>query len=90
VDCDLYQYENKVEIIKGIYSLNCLGENNLGDVQKSLIFVLFGCLPRSLGPQVFPSYINNYVWHIVQFVQVAHRSWVLLDMLEQYCKHGQF
>jgi len=56
----------------------------------SLIFVLFGCLSRSLGPQVVTSNINNYVRHVVQFLQVAHRSWVLLDMLEWYCKHGQF
>jgi len=28
VECDFVQYENKVEIIDGIYSLNLLGENN--------------------------------------------------------------
>jgi len=35
VDCDLYQYENEVEITKGIHSLNLMDENNPMDIQKS-------------------------------------------------------
>jgi len=34
VECDLYQYENKAEIIEGIHSLSFLGENNPEGVQK--------------------------------------------------------
>jgi hypothetical protein len=30
----MWQYKNKVEIIKGIHSLNLLHENNLEGVQK--------------------------------------------------------
>jgi len=34
VECDLQQYEKKVEITKGIHLLNLLDENNFKDVQK--------------------------------------------------------
>jgi hypothetical protein len=34
VECDLVQYENKVEIIMRIHLLNLLGENNLRGVRK--------------------------------------------------------
>jgi hypothetical protein len=34
VECDLVQYENKIGIIKGICSLNLLGENTLEGVKK--------------------------------------------------------
>jgi hypothetical protein len=34
VECDLSQYENKVEIIEGIHLLNLLSENNLEGVKK--------------------------------------------------------
>jgi hypothetical protein len=30
------------------------------------------------------------VRHVMQVVQVAHRNWVLLDMVKWYSKHGQF
>ncbi len=34
VECDLMQYENKVETTKGIYSFNFQGENSFKGVQK--------------------------------------------------------
>jgi hypothetical protein len=34
VECDPMQYENKVETIEGIHSLNLQSENNLEVVQK--------------------------------------------------------
>jgi hypothetical protein len=34
VECDLWEYENKNEIIEGIHSLNLLGANNFEGVQK--------------------------------------------------------
>jgi hypothetical protein len=34
VECDFVWYENKVEITKGIHSLNLFGEKNLEGVQK--------------------------------------------------------
>jgi hypothetical protein len=34
MECDLVQYEKKVEIIAKIHSQNLLGENNLERVQK--------------------------------------------------------
>jgi hypothetical protein len=36
VECDPMQYENKVEKIEGIHSLNPLGENSFESVQKNL------------------------------------------------------
>ncbi len=35
MECDLVRYENKVETIEGIHSLNLLGENYFKGVQKS-------------------------------------------------------
>jgi hypothetical protein len=34
VECDHVEYENKVEKIEGIHSLNLLGESNFESVQK--------------------------------------------------------
>jgi hypothetical protein len=36
VECGLWQYKNKVEITKGIHSLNLLGENNPKGVLKTI------------------------------------------------------
>jgi hypothetical protein len=37
VECDLWQYNNKAEITKGIHSLNLLGEKNPKGVLKTLL-----------------------------------------------------
>jgi hypothetical protein len=37
VECDPKRYENKIEPIEGIHSLNLFGENNLFGVQKPFV-----------------------------------------------------